>query len=158
MTRAQFEEQIEAELTSLRGVIVEIDALLRDADRAEGITPLRASTLAGAFIQQFYNGLETVLKQTASFAGLPLPEGDHFHADLLALFGPDAPPDTPLRFDAELFSDLDPFRKFRHVFRTSYSAHLDWTKLYPGARTARSVFDRFEVVVRDALLSTPDPD
>ena len=38
MTRKQFEEQLEAELRSLRGVIVEIDALLEDADRAEGIT------------------------------------------------------------------------------------------------------------------------
>ena len=118
MTTGQLWQQVDSEFEALRAVVAEIDALL--AENAEGDPGVRVSTLVGAFMQQFYNGVESVLKRLCQYHGIPLPEGHRFHADLLGLFGPDHPDELPEVLDETLFADLDRFRQFRHVFRTSY--------------------------------------
>ncbi|MDT0631083.1 hypothetical protein RQM47_01980 [Rubrivirga sp. S365] len=109
------------------------------------------STVVGAFMQQFYNGIESVLKRLCQYHGVPLPEGERYHADLVSLFGPDHPPSLPQVLDHDLFADLEPFRQFRHVFRTSYGFQLDWTRFAPGAAAAPGVLKRFESAVRSVL-------
>lgn len=127
-------------------------------EESPALSPVRVATLIGAYLNRVYNGIENVLKQVAVLHGLPLPTGERDHADLLAMSGPDAPEGVPLRLDADPFDDVDAFRRFRHVFRTSFSAQLSLDHLRPGALASSAVVDRFEEVVRAAVLPGPSAD
>lgn len=104
-------------------------------------------------MQQYYNGIESVLTRICKFRGVEPPQGSRFHIELLTLFGPDHPKSLPRLLDDDLFDELEPFRQFRHVFRTAYSFQLDWSRFYPGARLAEPLLDRFESAVWDAVES-----
>ncbi len=129
-------------------LVEEVDALL--AETGQGDPGVRVRTLVGAFMHPFYNGVESIPKRLCFYYNVPLPEGGRFHIDLLGLFGPDSARQLPLVLDTALYNDLEPFRQFRHVFRTSYGFQLDWTRFAPGAATARLVLDRFEAAVRES--------
>ena len=146
MTRDELTEQVEFELSALHSVVDELDALLEEVESPD--PGVRVSTLVGVFMQQFYNGIESILKRFCKAHGVPTPQGDRSHAELLSLFGPDRSDPLPALLDDALFSDLEPFRQFRHVFRTAYGFQLDWTRFAPGASVARSVLVRFEAAVR----------
>ena len=149
MTRDQLVAQVEFEFKALHSVVHEIRSLL---DEVGAATPdIRVSTVVGAFMQQFYNGIESVLKRLCLYHGVTLPEGGRYHADLLSLFGPSHPASLPQVLDPDLFADMEPFRQFRHVFRTSYGFQLDWSRFSPGAATAPDVLKRFEAAVRETL-------
>ena len=148
MTQDEFVEHVEFDLAALRRVVDEVDKTLGIATNDPGALVTNA---VGAFLQSFYNGIENVLKRFCLYHGVPLPQGERYHADLLDLFSPESAARLPNLLDAGLSADLERFRQFRHVFRTSYGFQLDWSRMSPGAATARSVLDRFEAAVRSAF-------
>ena len=58
----------------------ELVALQRDLDHKEPTT--REKTAAAAFLAQFYNGLENILKRIYRYHGLDLPTGETWHVEL----------------------------------------------------------------------------
>lgn len=142
--------QVSGELDQMHIVIEELIRLKEDIGDSD--PTLREVVAAGAFIGQFYNGIENILKRLAVFSGLELPSSERWHSDLLEQFAetdrfrPDKLP-FPL-LDDELFNDLKSFLGFRHVVRMGYGMDLDWNRISAGIEIISSVFKRF----RDAVL------
>jgi hypothetical protein len=79
MTAAQLREEIEDELSQIELTVRELRGLREDvADREPTI---REKTAAVAFLAQFYNGVENILKRISYFNSISLPDGDTWHVD-----------------------------------------------------------------------------
>ncbi len=142
-------EEIAIELELMEATVRELLALQRDLAGRE--PTVREKTAAAAFLAQFYNGVENVLKRISRFHAVPLPTGDTWHVELFRRFC--MPPYGPLPalFDEPLASALAPFRRFRHVVYHGYSFELDWSRMYEGIESVESVFAQFKLALSDYL-------
>jgi hypothetical protein len=150
MSPLRLKDIVETELALMHEVVKELSAL--HAEVREGRAPdLRVVTLAAAFLQQFYNGVENILKRFLQFHGVTVADGPSFHRNLLDAFAEPAAPPLPGLLDAALYEELDAYRKFRHASRHAYTIHLDWSRLEEGASRAQHVLLQYELRVRAAL-------
>lgn len=69
MKPADLQEEIAVELEAMEITVNELRALERDL--AEREPTIRENTAAAAFLAQFYNGLENILKRISHFHGFP---------------------------------------------------------------------------------------
>jgi hypothetical protein len=141
MKPQELREEVSIELEALEATVYELGALHHDVAGREPTT--REKTAAAAFLAQFYNGIENILKRISHFHGIPLPRGETWHVDLFQRFT--APPygGLPVLFDEGLAEDLAPYRRFRHVVLHSYSFQLDWHRMAEGVAGVQDVFSRF---------------
>lgn len=137
------------DLAQMQIVVDELRSLRRDV--GERAPTLREVMAAGAFLSSFYGGVENVLKRVSKYHGVGLPTGDHWHVALLDRFREPTAPGRPALLPEALAADLDVFRRFRHVARTSYGVELDWTKVALGIDGIGSLFDRFLAAVNAHL-------
>ena len=114
----------EDELQLMRTVVGEL-ALLHSEIGTNTTPTLRQTTVAGAFLHQFYNGIESILKRFGQFYEVPLPKGESFHRKLLDMFVEPTSAPLPGLLDVNLYEELEPYRQFRHIFRNLYSMQLD---------------------------------
>lgn len=142
MKPAELREEIAVELESMELTVNELLALKRDLKGKEPTT--REKTAAAAFLAQFYNGLENILKRISSYNNVSLPAGETWHVELFQRFCSPSHPDIPQLFDEELASALAPYRRFRHVVFHSYGFQLDWSRMAEGIAKVESVFDRIK--------------
>ena len=142
MRDTELREEIVIELELMEAAVQELLALQRDA--AERQLTIREKTAAAAFLAQFYNGVENILKRISHFYAVPLPTGDTWHVDLFTQFCFPAQEPLPALFDEPLASALAPFRKFRHVFYHAYSVQLDWDRMAEGVARVEDVFLQFK--------------
>jgi hypothetical protein len=103
--------------------VLEAVSLLNDLEVRE--PSVREITAAGAFLAQFYGGVENILKRLHRYHGISMPTGDSWHTDVFKRFCEPQFPPFPVLFDESLASDLSPFRKFRHVVYHGYGFQLD---------------------------------
>jgi hypothetical protein len=127
MNPADLREEVAIDLEAMARTVEELTALRKDvADREPSV---REKTAAAAFMAQFYNGLENVLKRISAYYEVPLPVGADWHIELFSRYcqPPYAP--LPLLFDQQLAARLAPFRRFRHVAIHGYGFQLDWSRM-----------------------------
>ena len=105
MTPADLREEIAIELEAMEKVVQELLALWQDV--SPRLPTTREKTAGAAFLAQFYNGLENILKRITLFAGIPLPEGPNWHVELFQRFASPYP-GLPHLFDTALAADLAP--------------------------------------------------
>lgn len=92
MKPEQLRQEITIELESIESIVRELASLQRDIT---GRKPtVRETTAAAAFLAQFYNGLENILKRISRFYDVPLPSGETWHLELFDRFC--SPPYDPL--------------------------------------------------------------
>lgn len=135
-------EEISIELELMDGTIKELLSL---KEEISGRKPtVREKTAAAAFLAQWYNGVENILKRIYRYYNITIPVGDNWHTELVK--GVSEPPreDLPLLIDYELFTDLAPFRKFRHVVYHGYGFQLEWDRMLPGIERVSTIFLRFK--------------
>ncbi len=150
MNAEELKEEINIELESLAVIADEITGLKMETG---GKTPsMRDKTAAGAFLAQFYNGVENILKRICRFYGVPLPDGANWHIDLFRLFCEPGVAPLPELFDKDLRGRLAPYRNFRHIFFHSYGFQLDWEKMRVGIENFESVFFDFKKSVQKFLM------
>ena len=142
MKPAELREEIAVELESMELTVNELLALQRDLSGREPTT--REKTAAAAFLAQFYNGLENILKRISSYNNVSLPTGETWHVELFQRFCSPSHPDLPQLFDENLASALAPYRRFRHVMFHSYGFQLDWSRMAEGIEKVEGVFDRIK--------------
>jgi hypothetical protein len=142
---AELREEITVELEAMEMTVNELLALQRDV--AEREPTVRENTAAAAFLAQFYNGLENILKRISHFHGIPLPTGETWHVELFQRFVSPAYSGLPQLFDTQLASALAPYRRFRHVAFHSYGFQLDWNRMNEGIRNVQNIFNQ----VQDSL-------
>ena len=151
MTVADLREEIAIELEAMTQVVAELWALQQDvADREPTV---REKTAAAAFLAQFYNGIENILKRISYYYDVPLPEGDAWHVELFQRFVHPPFANLPSLFDTDLATNLAPYRRFRHVVFHSYGFQLDWRRMAEGVQGISSVFTQFETSMATFLHS-----
>lgn len=79
MTPTDLREEIAIELEAMQKVVQEL--LLLHQDVRQRIPSTREKTAGAAFLAQFYNGLENILKRITLFRDIPLPDGPNWHVD-----------------------------------------------------------------------------
>ena len=142
-------EEIAIEVELLESVIKEISLLRNDLTERE--PTVREKTAAGAFLAQFYGGIENIMKRISLFPSVPMPTGDNWHADLFRRFCQPPYKTLPLLFDEQLAIDMAPFRKFRHVVYHGYGFELDWDRMKEGLAKNDDVFNRFKHKLNEYL-------
>lgn len=135
-------EEVAIELDALETTVNELLALQRDVADREPTT--REKTAAAAFLAQFYNGIENVLKRISLYHGVPLPTGETWHVDLFQRFCLPSYSGLPVLLDEDLADDLAPYRRFRHVVFHGYGFQLDWSRMAEGVERVQGVFSRFK--------------
>jgi hypothetical protein len=108
---------------------------------------VREKTAAGAFLAQFYGGVENILKRIGRFHGIAMPRGDTWHLDLFNMFSDPPTPPLPILLDKELKAGLTPFRKFRHVVHHGYGFQLEWELMLPGIKAIEAIFQKLKAVI-----------
>ena len=149
MNPAELRAEATVEFTHLDRVVEELAALRRDVGDRE--PTLRELVAAGAFLTQYYNGVENLLKRISKHAGVPLPEGRDWHIELFRRFCTPSTHDLPTLFDDRLHQEMRRFRGFRHVARASYGTELDWRKVAVGIDHVAPTYARFREAVNRYL-------
>ena len=145
----ELREEVAIELEAMAQVIDELLALQRDVAKRE--PTLREKTAAAAFLAQFYNGIENILKRISLYHGVSLPGGEAWHVELFQRFSSSLYPGLPLLFDDKLASTLAPYRRFRHVAFHSYGFQLAWERMAEGVAGVQRAFDGFKSSVSKYL-------
>jgi hypothetical protein len=150
---AELREEIAIELEAMEMTVKELLAVQHDI-AGRGPT-VRENTAAAAFLAQFYNGLENILKRISHFHHIPLPTGDTWHVTLFQQFSAPAHPSLPQLFDERLAAALAPYRRFRHVAFHSYGFQLDWNRMHEGINNVQPIFNQIKASL-SAYLNTID--
>jgi hypothetical protein len=151
MTVEDLREEINIELENIVRTLEELSALQRDTEGRE--PTIREKTAAAAFLAQFYNGIENILKRISHYHAVPLPAGDTWHIELFKCFCDPPYPPLPSLFDSSLASEMAPYRKFRHVVHHGYGFQLDWARMAEGIDNVGHVYRRFKVKLEGYLDS-----
>ncbi len=149
MKLAELGEEITVELEAIEATVKELLALQRDVAHRE--PTVREKTAAAAFLAQFYNGIENILKRISRYHNVPLPAGQTWHVDLFQRFCSPSHPDLPILFDEALASALAPYRRFRHIAFHGYGFQLDWGRMVEGVANVQQVFSQFKASLSDYL-------
>ncbi len=129
-----------------------------DLDRA---TAEEECIVIGYRLHNLYNACENIFRNIARAFENSLDERAGWHAELLRRMRLDLTPIRPAVIDADTFDKLDELRRFRHVFRSLYSADIDPARMAVAldkARQLRSLwptqlraFMRFLTAMRSAV-------
>ncbi len=149
MKHEELRKEIDIELELLESTLKELAALRNDVDERE--PTVREKTAAGAFMAQFYGGIENILKRICHFHGIAVPVGDTWHIDLFKHFCKLGYDPLPMLFDESLATKLAPFRKFRHVVYHGYGFQLDWSRVKEGIESVEDVYLRFKTRLLEYL-------
>jgi len=144
-------EEIAIELEALEITVDELLDLQRDVADREPTT--REKTAAAAFLAQFYNGIENILKRISLYHGIPLPIGETWHTDLFQRFCSPSYSGLPSLFDRDLADDMAPYRRFRHIVFHSYGFQVGWNRMAEGIAGVQGVFSRFKTELSSYLAN-----
>lgn len=97
----------------------------------------------GYYIHNFYNGLENIFSAIARFYENDLSR-DSWHRDLLTRMLLSIKNYRPAVIDRELFTELEEYRSFRHVYRHIYGFELKWQR-------ERDLAEKLPAVYKNAL-------
>jgi len=145
----ELREELHIELKLMQENIQELIALQKDVQKKS--PTIREKTAAGAFLAQFYGGIENILKRICKFHGVAIPKTETWHLDLFNMFCDSPTPPLPVLFNKELKTNLAPFRKFRHVVHHGYGFQLQWEQMLPGIESAEAIFNKFKDAVSSYL-------
>ena len=149
MTPAELREDVAVELEALEATVQELVAL--QADVVDHAPTVREQTAAAAFLAQFYNGVENILKRLSHYHNVPLPTGATWHVALFRRFCSPPHPPLPVLFDVSLAAALAPYRRFRHVAFHSYGFQLEWSRMAEGVASVDTVFSQFKANLSEYL-------
>ena len=142
MNFSDMKEEIEIELEFIDSTISELLLLLKDIGNRE--PSIREKTAAGAFLSQFYNGIENILKRICRYYKIILPKSETWHIELFQRFRKPSFNELPELFDDQLAISLASYRKFRHVFFHGYGFQLNWSHMYQGIQDINSIYQKFK--------------
>lgn len=143
MSDIDLNSEIMWELSCMREVCREVRSI-HDEFLKTGIHPgVRDRTAAGAFMAQFYNGIENILKRIVRTNNKKMPTGDDWHIQIIRLFKIGEKESIWPLFDETMFKQVSLFRSYRHIVRQSYGFQLSWGKLLTGLEQIDEIFNSF---------------
>lgn len=154
MTFEELEEEVAVELEAIESTVTELLSLQRDvADREPTV---REKTAAAAFLAQFYNGVENILKRLSRYHNIAITSGETWHVDLFQRYCSPIRPELPILMDKALSKALAPYRRFRHVAFHGYGFQLEWGRMAEGVARIQNVFSQFKSNLSDYMKSIKD--
>jgi len=154
LTFEELEEEIAVELEALESTVSELLSLQGDVASRE--PTVREKTAAAAFLAQFYNGVENILKRISRYHNVTIPSGETWHVDLFQQYCSPIKPDLPTLLDKPMSSALAPYRRFRHVAFHGYGFQLEWERMAEGVAMIQNVFSQLKSQLSDYLESIKD--
>ena len=151
MNPIELREEIAVELESMEMIVDELVALQQDMAHREPTT--REKTAAAAFLAQFYNGIENILKRIYRYYSVSVPTGESWHVELFQSFCSPTQSELPQLFDQDLASALAPYRRFRHVAFHGYGFQLEWSRMVTGVENVKNIFEQIKSNIIDYLRS-----
>ena len=91
-----------------------------------------------ALLQNFYNGIENIIKQVFQEKSFPIPQGESWHRDLLL-----AAAEKNIMSDL-LLNNLKQYLAFRHYFSHAYALELFPERMEPLVKDAVALFNEFK--------------
>jgi len=143
---AELRDRVAAELENVEKTLREIPA----ASRCPSLSPLELAGVA-ALLHNFYNGIENILKQVLQSRSVPIPTGDSWHRDLLAL----AAEERILR--RATVDALKRYLAFRHFFSHAYALDLAAPRMEALVADVNKVFEAFNQDTAAHLAPPPPP-
>lgn len=144
-------EEIQTELESLEIIVTEISSIINDY--SDVVPDIRAKTLLGSFLAQFYMGVENILKKLVKATGQSLPKSENWHLELFKSFCDPPLGNFPVLFDNDLERKMANFRRFRHVVFHGYGFRLDWEIMLEGSGQLDDTFVKFKKALKNYLES-----
>ncbi len=128
-----YRQRIEAEYEAIAKVLASLP-------NEKNLSLLSQLELAGvaAFLHNFYNGIENVLKQLFLSKNLQIPQGASWHRDLLVNAV------SAQLISAKIAEDLKAFLAFRHFFSHAYALDLNPEKMAPLVSAASTCFEKLK--------------
>jgi hypothetical protein len=154
LTFEELEEEIAVETEALESTVSELLSLQGDVAGRE--PTVREKTAAAAFLAQFYNGVENILKRISRYHNVAIPSGETWHVDLFQRYCSPIKPDLPILLDKAMSLSLAPYRRFRHVAFHGYGFQLEWERMAEGVAGIQDVFSQFKSSLSDYMESIKD--
>lgn len=85
-------------------------------------------TALGSVLHSYYNGIENIFKTIGKYIDGNLPNGNHWHAQLIRQMTQVTYKRDPV-ISEDLKEKLAEYLAFRHFYRNSYSFFLKWNEL-----------------------------
>lgn len=128
-----FSEKIQAELENIDEIFTEIPHY----SQLPNLSVLELAGLA-ALVQNFYNGIENIIKQIFLTKNIPVPKGESWHRDLLN----DARENGLISEECKGY--LSAYLAFRHFFNHGYALDLEFEKMEPLVENMQDVYSFFK--------------
>lgn len=133
-------EKIQAELEN-------IDEIFAEIPHYSQLPKLSTLELAGlaALVQNFYNGIENIIKQIFIAKTIPVPKGEAWHRKLLNIAKENG------LISAECKISLSAYLAFRHFFNHGYALDLEFEKMEPLIENMQEVYLLFKNEIKNLL-------
>jgi hypothetical protein len=144
-------KHINVELEQINRLIEDHRSLLAKCVSEEPTT-IELSALA-YLLHSFYLGIENIFTRIAKHFDSGLPSGEAWHRQLLDSMAIESD-DRASVLSQDLYETLGEYLAFRHVFRLSYSFHLQWEKMSGLVLNCEATMRRFETEIKTFLRTT----
>jgi hypothetical protein len=105
---------------------------------------IREIAAAGAFLADFYSGIENIFKRISYYNHVELPTGDNWHVELFTRFCSPGYPGLPVLIEDDLKGPLAAYRRFRHVVHHGYVLQLQWNRMAEGVQDIEQIYRKFK--------------
>ena len=139
MKAKEFKEYFLTEDENIKHILKEINALLKISNKAFSEIELAAS---GAFLHNYYNGIENILKRALILKNINLKQGPAWHKKLLE------ESEKQGIISIELHERLLSYMSFRHFFSHGYSFRLKQSELIVLMRDASTVYSELSELIK----------
>ena len=126
--------------------ISQIDKLINASQPLQDLCRLKQPdfielSAAAMVLHSFYNGIENIILMILKNYQEKLPNGINWHMELLEKASVQEG-DRKIIFNSELKSQLEEYRKFRHIVRHIYNYKLNWTMMEGILNNMNSIWNK----------------